>query len=232
MSEDIFGKSLMGGKPRDLAARIARIDDQAGALVAALGEYEREFDDAHKEQGWDWPLLMVMIHRSLPPPELADKLRTDVGAQAFMIGMKFIDLTEVGVNVEGGPDLAYFLSWLAKQMTTDAEAGESAMVTDLRSGAPDLLAWGLHLEGYEVSGGPGMPLPTGEFKNDPRSLECRLIMAVDRAGYRYSIRRLRTADEVSATVDLDPSGKSLQRLGGPVLDSLSAVMEATPAGAP
>lgn len=229
MSEDGWNK-MMDGSPIEVAEKIGHIDAQAAVLIGAMGSYEEEFNTERGEDGWDWPVFLMMIYRSLPPPELAEQISTVLGGQAFLVQMKFINLTEIGINCDDGPDLGFFLGWFADQMAKDSEAGQAAMLSDLEGGATDLLAWGVHLEGYEVGGGKDIPRPTGRFKDDPRSVECRIVMAVDRAGYRYTVRRIRPTDEVGAVVDMDLDAKL--RLGGRVMDGLSAVMAATPSGVP
>ena len=217
----------MSDDPMALAQRTR--DPQAASLVGALGQYEKEFNAEHGENGWDWPLLLMMIHRSLPPPRLADQISEVLGGQAVLLAFKFFNLTEINVNVEpDGIPLHQFLSWFAEMMRNDADAGREAMRNDLAEGGPDVVGWGLHIEGYGIKLKPGEEHPEGPFKDLPDRFEQRIIMAVDRAGYRYSITRTRGTEEVTAVLDMETDKEPDVRLGGRVLDGLMEIMAVTP----
>ena len=77
---------------------------------------------------------------------------------------------------------------------------------------------------------------------DPKRIEVRILHAVDRAGYRFTLRRQRGHDEllmyadtggpkVSDTSILEDAGASEAGvMTGRLIDSLTNLMEATPVG--
>ena len=228
-NHDIEGQMIKGLSDDPMTLAQHTRDPQAAALVGALGHYEEEFNTEHGENGWDWPLLLIMIYRSLPPTRLADMLGEVLGGQALLLAFKFFNLTEIEVNTEpDGIPLHQFLAWFAEMLRADSDTGREAMRHDLAEGGPDVVGWGLHMEGYGVSLKPGEEHPEGRFKDVPGRFEQRIIMAVDRAGYRYSITRTRGTEKVSAALDTDTDKDADVRLGGRILDGLMEIMAVTP----
>lgn len=218
--------------PMSMARRLARHDTQASSMLLCLSEYEQEFNDATGERGWDWPLELMMIYRSLPPAGLADQIAEALHGQAVLLGIKKIaNLNDYQVNFDDGPMLHQFLFWLAENLRTDYQEGIEAIVADQADGAPEVFGWALHLEGY------GMEEPEGRdaTKEMPRGwikqhggYEIRVIMAVDRGGFRYQIQRRRDTGEVTAAVDSETLTEDGPHLSGRVIEALQAVMDATP----
>ena len=176
---------------------------------------------------WDSPPLLFTCYRDLPPAEIADDL-SGLGIQAMMVKLRNIPLPP---QVWAG-DLPLYqvLAHLAEHMSLEDEHARRLL------GGQDLFAWMLVYEAWEtiiakedvVWGTDGKPVESKvRPRDDPNHVEVRLLSLVDRAGYRFTVQRRRDTNEVSMLADQGPSDDQ-HGMSGRLMDSLQALMDATP----
>jgi len=197
--------------PDELVARLIHEQRQQEAiLVLTLARMEEQATAG----GWDQPPWLFMLHRALPPPELADALQGGV--------MQLMSVQAMGIlPVPTSAALIRALTALANYLRDAPD--DTRFVPEL---GPDMMAWVLINEGWQLTAPSASDMDSletlaqaGHIKEHPNRVEVRFLLAVDRTLTRYQVTREREG-RLWASI-----GDEVQ---GALHDALGELMEATP----
>jgi hypothetical protein len=217
------------GDPNEVLPALMRHDVTTGVM----GKLMHEFEEQVNESGWDNPPMLWTCYRDLPPAALADGL-SEMGVMAMAMGMRNLELPEDIYNV---PPWVW-LTQLANTLSDHEDVAEKLLA------GHDLIAWVLVFEAWVTVVGsddwnPEENQPKVPPSESPDRMECRVLHAVDRAGYRYTVVRQRENDDVHMFADTrDSAAPDTRRISGdgetqigmfgPTIEALTKLMEATP----
>lgn len=209
---------------------LPRLGDDSTAMGMAVFLHQLCLDLT--ERGWDIPPMLYSIERVLPDPQDAAALARD-HMQAMMLGVTPIEY-RWGDGLDGWAQ-AQLMHHIARGLRANNRHAAKAM------GDRDVLGWAYVTEGWTLPPDQVQryydadPATRGPIAAQPDRIEYRVLMAADRAGYRYLVHQQRGDQQPGVTVDWGEhrdDGEPPDGVSGNIADAVADLAAALPVPEP